>query len=82
MDTSTLLAQAHREAQRRFAEMLDAQAYGDPNHPLTLAYVSAERVVDAMLGDAQWERSKAELDALQLADLLADPGDHYAGMPR
>lgn len=80
IDTAALLAEANAYAQRRFAAMLDAKTYSDPEAPETRAYVQAERVIDDLLGEAQWEKSKAEFDALQTADLAA--GDHYAGMPR
>lgn len=69
MDTATRLHEAHAWAQRRFHEMLEAGVYGDPNAPETLDYIEAERRVDDMLRDAQWEQAR---DGLDLA-----LGDHF-----
>ena len=83
MDIPTRLFEAHTAAQHRFHEMLVAGCYSDPDDPRTKAYVAAERLVDSILVDAQWEKAKAELDRLQMADIeeLAR-GDHFAGMAR
>lgn len=67
IDSATLLAEANALAQRRFRAMLEAKAYSNPNDPLTLRYVEAERVIDDLLDEAQRK-------ALAL-------GDHFAGMP-
>jgi hypothetical protein len=75
IDTAALLAEANAHAQRRFHAMLEAKVFGDPENPLTRQYVLAERVVDDLLGEAQWEASKAAMDEAQA-------GDHYAGMAR
>lgn len=80
MDTTDRIRQANDEAQARFRTMLDAGTLADPNAPETRAYVSAERTMDALIVDAQWERSKAALDALQAADDRS-LGDHFVGMP-
>lgn len=86
MDTVTRLQAAHREAQRAFGDMIAANAYGDPEAPETRRYIEAERHVDTILEYAQWERAKAELDALIAADIIGDPalalGDHHVGVGR
>lgn len=73
-------------AQDLMRAMLDAGVQGDANAPLTMAYVSAERVVDALDGfprsGVEWEKAKAELDALIAGDTDADPdfddrGNHF-----
>lgn len=68
MDTATRLHEAHEAAQIAFRAMLNARAYSDPGHPLTRAYVAAERLVDSILVDAQWEKARAEMDRLQAGD--------------
>lgn len=75
MTTTDRLREANAEAQALFHAMLDANAYGDPDAPETRRYVEAERHVDTILEYAQWERAKAQLDALTAADLAA--GDHF-----
>lgn len=82
MDTAEL-QWANAIAQLRFKRMLDHGVYGDPTAPATVAYVAAERRVDDLLRNAQWERAKAELDATIAAETAAElaAGDHYAGMP-
>lgn len=83
-DTDRLLEQAHEVAQQRFRVMLEAKCYADPEDHRTQAYQAAERIVDAIVVTAQWEKSKEELDALITADRENDlaVGDHFAGMPR
>src|SRR5687768_15062166 len=60
IDTAALLAEANAHAQRRFHAMLEAKTYSDPEAPETIAYIQAERIIDDLLGEAQWEASKAE----------------------
>lgn len=83
MDITYRLYEAGTVAQHAFHEMLEARCYSDPDDPRTRAYVAAERLVDELLVEAQWEKAKAELDRLQAIDIeeLAK-GDHFAGMPR
>ncbi len=71
------LAAANRLAQRAFHTMLVAGCHGDPEDSRTRAYVAAERLVDELLADAQWEKSKAAMDELQRADLDAEKSDHH-----
>lgn len=68
-----LLVKAHQRAQRRLRSMVEANAYSDPKAPETRLYVQSERLVDALLGELQWESVKAELDAAILADMDDDP---------
>lgn len=68
MADTEVLEQANTETQRRFRAMVEAGVYGDPNHPLTLAYVRAERQQDSVIKNAQWEAAKSAMDALQSAD--------------
>lgn len=82
MTTAERLREAHAEAQNAFHVMLEAGTFGDPDHPLTRFYIEAERHVDTVLEYAQWERAKAEMDALIASDIIGDPalalGDHFA----
>lgn len=83
VDAATV-ERANAEAQARFRAMLDAGTLAQPDAPETMGYVRAERVVDALIGDAQWEAAQAAIEALRAedqADALA-AGDFYAGMPR
>ena len=73
MTTATRLARAHEAAQAAFHDMLTEGAFPDPDHPLTRAYVAAERLVDSILVGAQWERAKTELDRLQAGDHFRYP---------
>lgn len=63
-----LLVKAHQRAQRRLRAMVVANTYGDPQATETRLYVQSERLVDALLIEAAWEQTKAELDALILDD--------------
>lgn len=76
MTTEQRLAAAHTAAQRAFGAMMRTRSFSDPDAPETKAYVAAERLVDSILVDAQWEKAKAELDRLQMAD-LEEMGDHF-----
>lgn len=86
MTTADRLREAHDEAQALFHAMLVSNAYGDPDAPETRRYVEAERHVDTILEYAQWERAKAEMDALIASDIIGDPalalGDHHVGVGR
>jgi len=62
------IERANARAQRRLRAMIVSRVYADPNARATRLYVQAERLLDALLGEAQWYRSKAEMDALQTAD--------------
>ena len=66
-DTDARIRAANAETQRRFASMLDAGVTALPDHPLTRAYVSAERVLDALIEAVQAERR----------DLDEWAGDHH-----
>ena len=69
------LIRANREAQMAFHEMISkvyhvptedeptrtVPAYSITDAPETLAYVAAERAVDELLVNLQWEKAKAEL---------------------
>jgi hypothetical protein len=70
--TQGLLEKAQARTQRRFRTMVQTQAYADPTAPETRLYTQAERLVDRLLEDARWERTKAELDMLQAIDLATD----------
>lgn len=71
MDTDlAAIEAAHAEAQQRFAAMVRANAYADPQAPETIAYIRAERHVDDLLANAQWEASQRALAE-------AFRGDHY-----
>lgn len=75
MDTATRLFEANAAAQRRFHDMLVLGCYSDPDAPETRAYVAAERLVDSILVDAQWEKSQAELDALAAGEHFLRPAE-------
>ena len=70
------LAYANELAQLAFHEMLVNKTFSDPDATETLLYVAAERAVDELLVDAQWEKAKAELDRLQSIDADFE-GDHH-----
>lgn len=63
-----LLTRAHERAQRRFHDMLEGKKYSDPKARETRLYVEAERLVDELLVNLQWEQAKAEMDRLQSSD--------------
>lgn len=67
-----LLDRAHARAQRRFRAMVDHHAFPIPSAPETRLYVQAERLVDALIDEAQWEQVKAEMDELIRADMEQD----------
>jgi hypothetical protein len=76
VDIQQRLKDAHAEAQAAFHVMVDAKVYGNPNAPETRAYRTAERLVDVLIADAQWEVAESELAAV----IAADPdfaGDHH-----
>lgn len=60
IDPHALLEEANALAQRRFRAMLEAKAYSNPNDPLTVRYVEAERVFGDLLGEVQWAASLTE----------------------
>lgn len=80
MDTATRLVRANDAAQAAFHDMLTEGVFPDPEHPLTRRYVAAERLVDSILVDAQWERSKAELD-VAIAEHYLFPEGVIEGLP-
>lgn len=63
-----LLERAHARAQRRLHVMVERRTFSDWSARETRLYVQAERLVDSLLVEADWERSKAELDHLQTID--------------
>jgi hypothetical protein len=71
-----LLRRANARAQRRFAAMVNARAYSDPNSRASRLYTQSERLIDALMGEIAWHDSRAQWDALQLADPEAP--DYYA----
>lgn len=80
--TAAALDVAHGRARRAFLEMLYTRTYSDPNHPLTKAYVAAERVVDELLVAAQGEAAFAAMDALVAEDAAGDHHFYPAGVGR
>lgn len=76
MDIATRLFEAHAAAQAAFHRMLVDGVFSDPDDERTKAYVAAERLVDSILVDAQWDKAKDALDALQAAD-NDFAGDHH-----
>lgn len=66
--TEADIVAAHAEAQRRFSEMVAERSYAEPDHPATIAYISAERHVDDLLADAQFGAQESRRLAL---------GDHF-----
>src|SRR5512143_2563666 len=52
-----ILRRADRRAQRRFREMIEARAYGQPYDVRTRLYVQAERLID----DLSWTESENRL---------------------
>lgn len=68
----SIIERAHERAQRRLRAMVIAKAYGDAQAAETRLYVQSERLVDALLIEAAWEQTKAELDALILDDRETD----------
>lgn len=69
------LIEANAYAQLRFHDMIVADVQGDPDHPLTRAYVAAERRQDDVLRNLQWEKAKAELDALAAGEHFLRPAE-------
>lgn len=63
-----VLRRANARAQRRFHRMLVEQAYANPTARSTRLYSEAERLIDALLGEAAWQHSRMEWDELQLND--------------
>ena len=66
------IADANERAQDAFRAMLEAGVYGLPDHPLTIAYTAAERLVDALI-DA--EQARIEAEGRQLKPRTT--GDHH-----
>lgn len=64
-----VLERANARAQRRFHDMLAAHTFAEPTSRHTRLYLQAERLIDALMTEAAWEKSKAKMDALQTADL-------------
>lgn len=77
MQQEGLLGKADQRAQRRFHAALGAYfATGSWATPEASLYLEGERLVDGLRIEADWERTKAEMDALQSMDhdyhLLSD----------
>ena len=63
-----ILDRANRRAQRRLRNLVVARTYSDMGSRESRLYTQAERLVDSLQVEADWERSKAALDALMTAD--------------
>jgi hypothetical protein len=67
-----LLLRANARAQRRFHAMVVQRVYANPADPRTRLYVEAERLIDALRGEAAWQLSLADLEDLRVRDGLPD----------
>lgn len=63
----SILQKANRRAQRRLRAMIVARRYGYDTREAQL-YVQAERLVDELQVQAEWEATKAEFDLLMAQD--------------
>lgn len=63
-----LLTRANRRAQRRLRALIIARTYSDMDSRESRLYTQAERLVDTLQVESEWEREKAEFDLLLAQD--------------
>jgi hypothetical protein len=64
----SILQKANRRAQRRLRNLVIARTYGDLESRESRLYTQAERLVDELQVQAEWEATKAEFDLLMAQD--------------
>lgn len=64
----SILQKANRRAQRRLRQLVIARTYSDMESRESRLYTQAERLVDDLQVQAEWEATKAEFDALMVED--------------